>query len=123
MKRWGLSDKEIEAPLARLRTEGFIDDVRYTQSFVNDKFTFNKWGRIKIAFMLRQEKIPEAVVNAALEEIDEAVYFTALLSLIREKRKTVRAGNARELHDKLYRYAQGRGFESELINVALKMLL
>jgi regulatory protein len=51
---WQLSRDETSRLLTFLQKEGFINHERYACSFVNDKFKFNKWGKIKLAYALRQ---------------------------------------------------------------------
>ena len=52
--KWEISVSDSEQILETLEQEGFIDHLRYARSFTVDKFKFNKWGRIKIRWMLRQ---------------------------------------------------------------------
>ena len=50
-----------ERIIRRLVEEKFIDETRFCRSFVNDKLRFNKWGRIKIDFELRNRGISPAL--------------------------------------------------------------
>ncbi len=58
LKKWGFDNKMIEGMLEALETGGFINDKRFSKSFISDKFRFNKWGRLKIAQALALRKIP-----------------------------------------------------------------
>ncbi|MEL7586765.1 MAG: regulatory protein RecX [Prolixibacteraceae bacterium] len=113
---WGLSAEDADPVLKKLIGEKFIDDERFARSYVKDKFRFNKWGKIKIIHQLRAEKISSAVILQALAEIDDEQYREALKKLLAEKDKSVKAGNPYERRGKLFRFAQGRGFEPELIH-------
>lgn len=50
----GATPDEVDETLGRLETESYIDEARYARAFVNDKFRFDHWGRIKIRYALRQ---------------------------------------------------------------------
>ncbi len=112
---WGLEEIESFPVIERLISEKFIDDERYARSYVRDKFRFNKWGKIKISYQLKAEKINSQVIEMALEEIDETDYKDILEKIISEKDKKIKSANHYDRKAKLFRFAQGRGFEPELI--------
>lgn len=118
-----LSPEECERIISRLLKEKFIDETRFSRSFVNDKLRFNKWGRIKIAYELQKKEIPSTTRAEALENIDEQEYRTILYSLLKDKQKTTRGKDERDLYYKLLRFAAGRGFESQYATSCLKQLL
>lgn len=111
-----------ERIIARLLQEKFIDETRYARFFVNDKFRFNKWGRIKIDYELQKKGIPPTVRNEALQNIDETAYTEMLYSLLANKKKTIKSTNAYDARVKLMRFAAGRGFERNETNKCLKQL-
>lgn len=120
---WGMAPDEAMAVLKRLIAEKFIDDERFARSYVRDKFRFNKWGKIKIATMLRVEKIDAAIIELSLAEIDENDYRETLFNLISDKNKSIKTTNQFERKGKLFRFAQSRGFETDLIYERIGELL
>ena len=102
---------EIVQELIRL---GYIDELRYARAFVNDKFRFNKWGKIKIAHALRQKKVASNVIQEALDAIDDEAYNQVLMQLIESKKKTTKA-TATQQRAAVMRFALSRGFEYETI--------
>ena len=102
---------EIVQELIRL---GYIDELRYARAFVNDKFRFNKWGKIKIAHALRQKKVASNVIQEALDTIDDEAYNQVLMQLIESKKKTTKA-TATQQRAAVMRFALSRGFEYETI--------
>lgn len=111
LKRYDLSEEERTRILQHLVEEKYIDDKRYAEAFVRDKYRFNKWGRIKIAQGLRMKGIDNGSVNEAMGVIDEAEYLHILRELIKAKRKSIRGKSDYEVNGKLIRFAIGRGFE------------
>jgi regulatory protein len=108
---------EIVQELIRL---GYIDELRYARAFVNDKFRFNKWGKIKIAHVLRQKKVASNVIQEALDTIDDEVYNQVLMQLIESKKKTTKA-TATQQRAAVMRFALSRGFEYETIMRLLRL--
>lgn len=111
LKRYDLSEEERTRILQYLVEEKYIDDKRYAEAFVRDKYRFNKWGRIKIAQGLRMKGIDNGTVNVAMGVIDETEYLHILRELIKAKRKSIRGKSDYEVNGKLIRFAIGRGFE------------
>ena len=111
LQRWGIAYETIARILERLETEKYIDDERYCRAFVNDKFRFAKWGKMKIAQGLYMKKIPSDVAWRHLNEIDDEEYLSILRDLLASKRKSIHAKDDYELNGKLMRFAVSRGFE------------
>lgn len=117
--RYDLTEEERTRILRHLVEEKYIDDRRYAEAFVRDKYRFNKWGRIKIAQGLRMKNIDSETISTALEAIDEEEYLEILGDLIKAKRKSTKGRSDYEVNAKLCRFATGRGFEYEAIKKCL----
>jgi regulatory protein len=115
---WGCTSAEAREVVDSLVKEEFVDDRRYTEAYVKDKLRFNKWGRVKVSYMLRTQNIDKAIVTDVLSAIDEAEYNQMLIVELQKKRKTLR-GSAFDIKGKLFRFAVGRGFEPDVINAAI----
>ena len=111
MQRWGLAYDTVNRIVTQLEHENFIDEERYCRAFINDKYRFAKWGKVKIAQALHLKKIPPYVYSLMLNNIDEEEYLGILRRLLEAKRKSVRATDAYEQNGKLVRFALSRGFE------------
>lgn len=111
LQRWGIAYAAVARILTWLETENFIDEERYCRAYVNDKFRFAKWGKVKIAQGLYMKKIPSDVAWRHLNGVDEEEYLSILRSLLASKRKSIHAQDDREEAGKLIRFAMSRGFE------------
>lgn len=118
-----VTENDIEDILNYLVEEKFVDESRYARAFVNDKFRFNKWGKNKIRFALKQKHIKENVIDEALEGITVDEGFGLLLDELQKKMKNTHSTSTYELKGKLYRFAVGRGYENDIILKALETLL
>jgi regulatory protein len=118
----GASPEVIQRIITRLVKEKFVDEKRYSRSFVNDKFRFNGWGRMRIRYELLQKGIPPDVVSDALDTIGEETYSMFLADLLWEKKGITKGTTEREIFLKLYRFASSRGFEGPLILSCLRAL-
>lgn len=106
--------------ISYLLKEKFIDEARFSRSFVNDKLLFNHWGRIRINYELRKKEIPPALLAEAIDNIDENNYANILSELLLNKKRTTKGRSEQDIFNKLYRFAAGKGFESDTILKYLK---
>lgn len=119
---WQIEPENISKIIQLLQNEKFIDQYRYAAYYVNDKFKFNKWGKVKIGYMLKTKGIATNIIREMLGEINEHDYLLVLQQLLKQKRKSTSAASEYEMKVKLTRFAQSRGFEYEIINMALREL-
>ena len=119
LAKYDLTDEEKTRILRHLVEEKYVDDQRYAEAYVRDKYRFNKWGRIKIAQGLRMKGIDNETISTAMEAIDEGEYLEILHDLIRTKRKSTCGNSEYEINGKLIRFATGRGFEFGVIRQCL----
>ncbi len=67
----------------------YVDDARYASAFAREKASLQGWGPVKIRFQLRAKGVSDAVITAALEEIDDASADARLQRLLASKAKTL----------------------------------
>jgi regulatory protein len=115
LNSWGLGEREAEKAISALVKENFLNEKRFAEAFVKDKFNYNKWGRIKIAYNLKMKKIPQSIIREAMECIDDTIYLETARSLIESQRKKVKAKNQYDLRGKLMRFGLSKGFEMDLL--------
>ena len=119
LAKYDLPEEEKTRILRHLVEEKYVDDGRYAEAYVRDKYRFNKWGRMKIVQGLRMKGIDKETIATAMEAIDEAEYQDILRDLLRAKRKSTKGKNEYEVNGKLVRFATGRGFEYAAIRQCL----
>jgi regulatory protein len=122
LSAWGVSESDKQKIIDRLISEDFINEKRFCVYFVKDKFRFNKWGKIKISYALKQKGLSNDLINAALSTIDEGEYQEMLASILKTKLVGLKYEFEYEKQGKLFRFAQGRGFENNLIDRALRTM-
>ena len=111
----GIGNNDSDKIIGILLKENFINELRYAIAFTNDKFNYNKWGKLKIAAHLNAKRIPHDIVQSALDSIDNAKYTTLIKDLVFDHSTKIKAKNKYELKAKLFRYGHSKGFESNLL--------
>jgi regulatory protein len=113
----------VEEIIEKLKSEKFLDDDRYIQAYISDKFRLNKWGRIKMRYYLKAKGLPASVIEKGLSEIDAEQYKKVLLATMKEKARKLKGDDKYEKTGQIIRFAQSRGFEPEIIHRYLDKVL
>ncbi len=112
---WGINYSDSIKIISTLIAENFINEDRYANAFVTDKFRYYKWGRVKISSLLAAKKIAAESIRSALASIDEDHYKQMIRDILTAHRRSVKAKNQYDLKGKLMRFGLSRGYESNLL--------
>ena len=119
---YNLFPSEVEELLARLITEGFLNEERFARAFAGGKFRMKKWGRHKILRALEAHGVSDRCIQRGLKEIDSATYTKTLTSLLTKKLASLKGEDPFKRKQKAGMYAIGKGYESERVWTILKEL-
>lgn len=119
LRIWEATEIEKEDIIQSLLNDKFIDERRYANAFTNDKFKFNKWGKIKISYHLKQKQIPNKFIQESLSQINDNEYFMTLKSIL--KSKLISLENKENKKEKLVRFAQSKGYSLDNILKAIEI--
>lgn len=122
LMKWGLNASDASQVTRQLTEGGFLDERRFARAFVKDRFSFNGWGRIKIAHQLRLKHIQTDIINEAMTVIDEEQYRQRLNELLTAKWRTVKEREPRAAWAAMMRFAASRGFEVPIANECVKLV-
>ena len=119
---WEIPLEQQNKIIKKLQKEKFLDEERYCKAFVNDKTKYNRWGIYKIKFELKRKKIPDLFIEKVFENINTEENIERLRLLIEQKMKSVKGKNEWEIRQKLMRFAAGRGFSQNDIDIILEAI-
>lgn len=111
-----LRSAEVEELIAVLIENNFINEERFAQMYILGKFRMKHWGRMKIRQGLKLKGVPAKMIEKVLSTvISEDDYLDTLRGLLERKNLQITEKNGLKRKQLLVRYAQGKGFETELI--------
>jgi len=123
LRQWELSEREIGEVMVFLEKQRFVDDVRFARAYVQDKFRFRHWGKLKIEQQLRLKQLPASVIAEALAALPDESYDEACLTLLRQKDKSLKEPDPYKRRAKLCRFALGKGFDYDLVTRCVERIL
>ena len=107
-----------EEILLYLMKENYLNEERFTRSYIRGKFYIKSWGRNKIKNHLKFKGISEKLINSSFDEIDEDDYKKTLLKIYHgyfEKQKGLKDYQKKS---KTIQFLLSRGFEySEILRI------
>lgn len=103
--------------MKHLQEAGFLDETRFSESYVSGKFRIKKWGKRKIYAGLRAKGVSSELIVGVLKEIDQDLYTETLVSLASKKLEelSLKKDSPWESKIKLTRFLLQRGYENDLV--------
>lgn len=114
LAKWQLSSHEVDEIIEYLKSENYIDNLRYANAFANDKWKFQKWGKRKISYALNYKQIDEQYIRKALNNIELNAYNKMIESELTKKSRLLNVSDKYKKQHKLMQFAESRGYENEL---------
>lgn len=118
---YGLYTKEVEAVLAILVEENYLNEERFATAYAGGKFRMKQWGKVKITHALKLRQVSAYCIKKALAAIPEEDYLQSLQQLLAEKKKTLKSEkNIFIKKHKLKAFLLQKGYEANLVNEYLQ---
>lgn len=114
MREFLLIPEAKEEIFLYLMKENYLNEERFTRSYIRGKFTIKNWGRNKIRNHLKFKGVPEKLINRCFDEIEDSDY-TLTLKKIYDSYISKQSGAAWQRKSKTIKYLLSRGFEYEEI--------
>ena len=109
-----------EEILLYLMKENYLNEERFTRSYIRGKFYMKSWGRNKIKNHLKFKGVPEKLINSCFDEIDDDDYQKTLAKLFHNYYEKIKGLQVYQKNAKTIKYLLGRGFEYEEITEVIK---
>lgn len=116
MKEFLLIDEAKEDIMLYLLQENYLNEERFTRSYIRGKFYIKHWGKTKIKIHLKHKQIPEKLINLCFDEIDEKDYEKTIRKIYDDYYSKQSGLKEYQRKSKTIKYLMSRGFEYEKIN-------
>lgn len=116
MREFLLIDEAKEEIILYLMKENYLNEERFTRSYIRGKFYIKHWGRNKIKMNLKQKQISEKLMNMCFDEIYEDDYIKTIARIYEDYSSKQSGLQEYQKKVKTIKYLMSRGFEYEKIN-------
>ncbi|CAG7590279.1 Regulatory protein RecX [Peptoniphilus tyrrelliae] len=104
-----------------LNEKKYLNDEDYARRYLYDAMNINRYGKIKIIYMLRSKGIKNDIIEKVMTDYDYELEYLNAEELLRKKLD--RTEKDPKKINSIKKYLQGRGFEFEIINLAVETYL
>ena len=115
LKSFKISSEELNEIVSNLIKDNYLNESRFSKSFVRGKFNIKNWGKVRIVNELKLRNISIYNINLGLKEIDEQDYINKLEDIFNKKLSSLSNLNSNLKKKKIISYLLYRGWESNLI--------
>ena len=106
--------KQLDKIMASLIKEGFLNQERFVESYMQGKINQKRWGKEKIKAGLIQHKTPPNIIAKSLEQVNPERYKENLLFLAEKKHRGLATGlSVYEKKVKVLRFLSSKGYTSD----------
>lgn len=119
LREYGLDEDEAGEIIIKLSREKLLDEERFAKAYVRGHYRTKKWGRRRIVQELKQKGISDYCIKSGLKEIDGDEYYQNLVDVLEKKDRQEKERNPRLRRQKIQLFLTGKGFEQDLIIMAL----
>ncbi|WP_374465117.1 regulatory protein RecX [Chryseobacterium sp.] len=115
MREFLLIDEAKEEIILYLLKENYLNEERFTRSYIRGKFYIKHWGKNKIKMNLKQKQISEKLINSCFDEIDDADYEKAIRKIFDDYYSRQTGLKEYQKKNKTIKHLMSKGFEYEKI--------
>jgi regulatory protein len=111
---------DVELLIYELIQHDFVNEERFTISYVRGKFIYKKWGRVKIRMELKKRKISDYCIKKGMQEIDGDKYEEVLLGLLKKKIESLTSIKGYQKNYKAAQFVMNKGYEGDIVWALIK---
>ncbi|MBL7956634.1 MAG: regulatory protein RecX [Flavobacteriales bacterium] len=116
---WEVPAREIEPVISQLIGEGFLNEARFAEHFAVSKLRQKGWGLRKIEAALKQKRVSEPCIRAALKAIDQDEQAGRLRELVAKRWAKEKEPDAFRRRQRVMLYFLRRGFAMDEVEKVL----
>lgn len=122
MKIKGYAEDNIEVAIEYCKKYGYIDDLKFAQSFVSDKINLNKYGPERIKYDLILKGISRDIIDKALV-VDRDEQLNMAREVANKKKSSYKNDNQIAIYRKMSSFLQRKGFTYDVISSVVREIL
>ena len=114
LTRLQVAPKSKSKIIDHLIEDDYLNEVRFSKSFIQGKLRIKKWGRIKLNYELRIRGIKKFIIDEEINKISKEDYYDYFNEFSNNKIKTLK-GSKEQKKRSFVNYFTYRGWENNLI--------
>lgn len=120
MKEFILIPEAKDEIILYLIKENYLNEERFTRSYIRGKFYMKHWGRNKIKMNLKQKQVSEKLISKCWDEIDKIDYEKTIRKIYEDYCSRQKGLKEYQIRSKAIKYLISKGFEYDSILEAIQ---
>lgn len=108
--------------LQHLIEKGYLNEQRFTESFVRGKFRIQSWGKVRIKNELKARQISDYLIDKTLNQINEQDYQDIFEKQFLKAQTRYQKDSPQKSKQKIFSYLTQKGWEYELISLRIEQI-
>ena len=123
LKEMRMIPEAIDQIIVSLIKHGYLNESRFANTYVHDKFKQKKWGKRRLISELRKRDISKVNINNAIEKIFYKEYIEVFDELAEKRLLQIKETNILKKKKKLCDYLLYRGWETDMVYTKVNELI
>lgn len=119
LKKLGFRVEDIDITVERLKKQGYIDDLKYANAFLNTKLLTTSYGPFKIRMELEKKGVVSNIIDDVLKKYDENEQKNKITKIVEKQVKANRNKGNNYLKKKIKIDLCNQGFFPSVVNQVL----
>lgn len=115
MKEFLLIPEAKDEIFLYLMKENYLNEERFTRSYIRGKFYIKHWGRNKIKMNLKQKGITEKLISKCMDEIDVDDYEKAFMKIYHDYFSKQKGMKDYQKKSKTIKHLISKGYEYDVV--------
>lgn len=98
-----------------LMKENYLNEERFTRSYIRGKFYIKHWGRNKIRMNLKMKGVTEKLISSSMDEIDASDYEKTIIRLFENYYVTKKGLKEYQKKSKTISHLLSKGYEYDVV--------
>lgn len=98
-----------------LMKENYLNEERFTRSYIRGKFYIKNWGKNKIKMNLKMKGVTDKLISSSMDEIDDSDYEKTIARLFQNYYSTQKGLKDYQKKSKTIKHLLSKGYEYEAI--------
>lgn len=123
LKEKGYDLDLINNAIEKLKKQGYLDDQRFSEMYINSKINESKYGKRKIKEKLYEKGIAREIIDEKLKVLSNEDELQRAISLGLKKLKSLNEADKQKRSMKLINHLISKGFEYGIVRQAVSKLV
>ena len=109
---WGAASGEVDAIIQSLRSDDYLNDLRFACAYCRGKLVGQRWGRQKVLYQLRAKHLAKDVIEEGMAQVDDETYYGIMRDEAAKKLRLLGGELTPDVRRRMLSFLASRGYSA-----------